>query len=118
MSLQGTRSQPPRPIKTDNSTASGNANNTLKQRKSRAMDMRFYWIHDRVKQNQSIIYWQPGTATLGDYFNWALSEKRRAEDPLSHLGFQTKASHQHTSSVQAQGQDQRSWGATNLWSQL
>ena len=42
----------------------------------------------------------------------------RAQDPLSHLGFQTKASHRHTSSVQAQGQDQRSWGATNLWSQL
>jgi hypothetical protein len=38
--------QPPTPIKTDNSTASGIANNTLKQRKSRAMDMHFYWIRD------------------------------------------------------------------------
>ncbi len=60
--------QPPTPIKTDNSTASGIANNTLKQRKSRAMDMRFYWIRDRVKQNQFIIYWRPGTENLGDYF--------------------------------------------------
>jgi hypothetical protein len=34
--------QPPTPIKTDNSTASGIANNTLKQRKSRSMDMHFY----------------------------------------------------------------------------
>jgi hypothetical protein len=41
--------QPPTPIKTDNSTASGIANNTLKQRKSRAMDMWFYWIRDPVK---------------------------------------------------------------------
>jgi hypothetical protein len=60
--------QPPTPIKTDNSTASGIANNTLKQRKSRAVDMRFYWIRDRVKQNQFIIYWRPGTENLGDYF--------------------------------------------------
>jgi hypothetical protein len=60
--------QLPTPIKTDNSTASGIANNTLKQRKSRAMDMRFYWIRDRVKQNQFIIYWRPGTENLGDYF--------------------------------------------------
>jgi hypothetical protein len=60
--------QPPTLIKTDNSTASGIANNTLKQRKSRAMDMRFYWIRDCVKQNQFIIYWRPGTENLGDYF--------------------------------------------------
>jgi hypothetical protein len=60
--------QPPTPMKTNNSTASGIANNTLKQRKSHAMDMRFYWILDRVKQNQFIIYWQPGTENLGDYF--------------------------------------------------
>jgi len=35
--------QPPTPVKTDNSTASGLANATIKQRKSRSMDMRFYW---------------------------------------------------------------------------
>jgi len=33
--------QLPMPIKTDNSMASGFANNTIKQQKSRAMDMRF-----------------------------------------------------------------------------
>jgi hypothetical protein len=60
--------QPPTPMKTDNSTASGIDNNTLKQRKSRAMDMRFYWICNRVKQSQFIIYWQPGTKNLADYF--------------------------------------------------
>ena len=40
--------QPPTPIKTDNSTTVGIANNTILQRKSRAMDMRFYWVRDRV----------------------------------------------------------------------
>jgi hypothetical protein len=42
--------QPPTPIHTDNSTATGITNGTVRQRKSKAMDMRFYWIQDRVRQ--------------------------------------------------------------------
>jgi len=60
--------QPATPIKTNNSTASGISNNTMKQQRSCAMDMRFYWIHDRVQQGQFLIYWQPGTQNLADYF--------------------------------------------------
>ena len=47
--------QPPTPIVTDNSTACGIANNNVKQRRSKAMDMQYYWILDRVKQGQYII---------------------------------------------------------------
>ena len=32
------------------------------------MDMRFYWIQDRVKQKQFDIHWRPGTTDLADYF--------------------------------------------------
>ena len=32
------------------------------------MDMRFYWIKDRVQQKQFIIYWAPGAENLADYF--------------------------------------------------
>eukprot|EP00957_Ditylum_brightwellii_P097858 7452083-Ditylum_brightwellii.AAC.1 len=35
--------QPPAPIMTDNSTACGIINGTMKQRRTRAIDMRFYW---------------------------------------------------------------------------
>ena len=42
--------QPPTPIKTDNSTAAVIANKIIRQSKSKPMDMRFYWIQDRVKQ--------------------------------------------------------------------
>jgi hypothetical protein len=42
--------QPTTPIVTDNSTASGIANDTVKQKRSKAIDMRFYWIRDRVRQ--------------------------------------------------------------------
>jgi hypothetical protein len=40
--------QPPTPMVTDNSTASGIANKSVKQKRSKAMDMCFYWIRDRV----------------------------------------------------------------------
>eukprot|EP00957_Ditylum_brightwellii_P009118 689532-Ditylum_brightwellii.AAC.1 len=35
--------QPPTPIMTDNSTACGIINGTVKQRRTRAIDMHFYW---------------------------------------------------------------------------
>jgi hypothetical protein len=60
--------QPPTPIKTDNSTATGIANDTVKQKRSKAIDMRFYWIRDRVRQGQFHIYWKPGILNKADYF--------------------------------------------------
>ena len=60
--------QPPTPIQTDNTTAQGIINNNAKQRKSRAMNMRYYWLRDRIKQVQFMIYWRPGTENYGDYF--------------------------------------------------
>ena len=58
--------QPPTPIKTDNSTAQGIINNTMKQKRSKAMDMRFYWLRDRTLQKQFRIYWEPGKHNLAD----------------------------------------------------
>ena len=56
------------PIQTDNACASGIANNTVKQRRSKAIDMRFYWIKDRVQQGQFLVHWRRGTDNLADYF--------------------------------------------------
>ena len=42
--------QGPIPIQTDNSTFSGIINETSKQRRSKAIEMRFYWVRDRCKQ--------------------------------------------------------------------
>ena len=61
--------QPPTPIVSDNSTAVGIANNTVKQRRSKAIDMRFYWIRDRVRQGQFVIYWKRGETNRADYFS-------------------------------------------------
>ena len=60
--------QPPTPIKTDNSIASGIANKSIRQRRSRSMDMRFYWVRDRVQQGKFIIYWGPSKDNRGDLY--------------------------------------------------
>jgi hypothetical protein len=55
-------------METDNTTATGYSNGTIKQKQTKAMDMRFYWIKDRVKQGQFNVYWGPGFQDLADYF--------------------------------------------------
>jgi hypothetical protein len=71
--------QPPTPMENDNTTATGYSNGTIKQKQTRAMDMRFYWIKDRVKQGQFNVYWGPGLQNLADYFtkhHWSAHHKR------------------------------------------
>jgi hypothetical protein len=60
--------QPPTPIQIDNSCAAGIANNTVKQRRSKAIDMRFYWVRDRVHQKHFNVHWRRGADNLADYF--------------------------------------------------
>jgi hypothetical protein len=59
--------QPPTPLRTDNSTGFGILNETIKQKQSKAMDMRYHWLTDRVRQKQFDVYWRPGRENLGDY---------------------------------------------------
>jgi hypothetical protein len=60
--------QPPTPLETDNTTATGYRNGKIKQKRTKSMDMHFYWIKDRVKQGQFNVYWGPGYRNLADYF--------------------------------------------------
>jgi hypothetical protein len=55
-------------IRADNECAVDIANNTVKQRRSKAIDMRYHWIRDRVKQEHFKIEWCPGLLNLADYF--------------------------------------------------
>jgi hypothetical protein len=43
--------QTPTPLRIDNSTAFGILNETIKQKRSKAMDMRYHWLTDRVPKN-------------------------------------------------------------------
>jgi hypothetical protein len=56
------------PIQTENACTAGIANETVKQRRSKSIDMHFYWIRDRIKQGQFIIHWRAGKYNLSDYF--------------------------------------------------
>jgi hypothetical protein len=50
----------------DNSTAFGIMNETIKQKRSKAMDMRYHWLKDRVHKKIDV-YWRPGKEHLGHY---------------------------------------------------
>jgi hypothetical protein len=59
--------QPPTPLCTDNSTAFGILNETIKQKRSTSMDMRYHWLTERVRHKKIDVYWRPGRENLSDY---------------------------------------------------
>ena len=59
--------QPPTPVQVDNSTACGIANDNIKIQQSKAINMRFYWVRNRVDQGHFHVYWKPGKTNLADY---------------------------------------------------
>jgi hypothetical protein len=59
--------QPPMPLRTDNSTPFGILNETIKPKRSKAIDMIYHWLTHRVCQQQFDVYWRPGRENLGDY---------------------------------------------------
>ena len=56
------------PIITDNTTAKGIADQSVRLKRSKAVDMRYFWIRDRVKRGHYVIHWAPGADNLADYF--------------------------------------------------
>jgi hypothetical protein len=65
--------QPATPLQTDSSTAFGLLNKKIKQKRSKAMDMRYRWLTDIVRQTQFDVYWRPGREDLGDYHKKSFS---------------------------------------------
>ena len=57
------------PIETDNSTAHGILHATVRMKRSKAFDMRYHWLQDRVAQGQFNLYWAPGKQNDADYFS-------------------------------------------------
>jgi hypothetical protein len=60
--------QPRTPIQTDNSTALGVVTNNIQPRRTKSMDMRFYWLRCRDAQGQFRYYWRPGPTNLAGYW--------------------------------------------------
>ena len=63
------------PVKTDNKTAAAFINNTLKEKQSKSWDMRYFWLKDRITQQQFFIFWDKGSNNHGDYWtkHWSPS---------------------------------------------
>ena len=72
--------QPPTIIMCDNTCAIGIATDSIKQKRSKAIDMRFHWVQDRVRQGQFIISYIKSADNIADYFTKNL-------DPLKHKFF-------------------------------
>ena len=63
--------QGPTTLTYDNQPVGSIAIRTAKIRKSKAIDMRFHWIQDRIEQGNFITDWQPGAYNLADYVSKA-----------------------------------------------
>jgi hypothetical protein len=56
------------PFETDNNTAQGILNSKMRRKLSKAFDMRYWWMKDRIHQRQFNLTWAPGKFNLADYF--------------------------------------------------
>jgi hypothetical protein len=59
-------------LNTNNRCANGLANGIAKLSKSKAMDMRFHWLRDRVQQGHFEVSWIAGEQNIADFFTKAL----------------------------------------------
>jgi hypothetical protein len=64
--------QPSTPLLCDNEFAIGLGNDTIKQRKSKSIDMRFHWLRDRIRQGQFTLTYLAGKYNLADFFTKTL----------------------------------------------
>jgi hypothetical protein len=56
------------PIETDNSTAHDILKAQVRMKRSKAFDMRYHWLKDRIAQSQFNLYWAPGKDNKADYY--------------------------------------------------
>ena len=60
--------QPPTIIFCDNAVATGIANDSVKLKHSKTIDLRYHWIRDQVSLGHFIILWRHGACNKADFF--------------------------------------------------
>ena len=60
--------QPPVHIKTDNSTCAGFANKNIRNKRSKAWDMRYWWLREGFAKKKIKVYWDKGENNDADYY--------------------------------------------------
>ena len=71
--------QPPTLIQTHNSMASSIAASTVKKKRRKTIDMRYYWLQDRQAQKQIKVFWASKHTNLADYFTKRHSETHHTQ---------------------------------------
>ena len=54
-------------MQVDNSTAVGFADDTIKQKRSKSINVCFCWIRDRTSRRQFLVYWKPDITNMDNY---------------------------------------------------
>ena len=62
-------------LTTDNKCSEGISNKTMKLKRSRAIDMRYHWLRDKVEQGVFDVKWRRNTKSLADFFTKNLPTK-------------------------------------------
>jgi hypothetical protein len=57
------------PLETVNSTAHDVLHAQVRMKQSKAFDMRYHWLKDRIAQSQFNLYWAPGKSNRADYYS-------------------------------------------------
>ena len=60
--------QPPTPLKTDNQVANAFVHQAMRLKKSKAWDMRLWWLKDQLVQQHFRMFWEKGATNWADYF--------------------------------------------------
>ena len=55
-------------FETENSTVYGILPSNMREKLSKAFDMRYWWIKDRIKQNMFDLIQEEGKLNVADYF--------------------------------------------------
>jgi hypothetical protein len=68
--------QQPTPSLVDNTVAEGLASNTINAKRSKSMDVRFFWLRDRVKRAQLYMQHLKGKWNIADFFTKPLPKEK------------------------------------------
>jgi hypothetical protein len=68
--------QQPTTILVDNTVAEGLASDTINAKRSKSMDVRFFWLRDRVKRGQFAIRHLAGRWNISDFFTKPLPKEK------------------------------------------
>ena len=78
--------QVPTSIQVDNYTTVEISIKEFRQKKSKAVDVCFYWIKDRIEQGNFRAFWRPGPENLGGYHS-------KHHPPEHHIAVRSKYLH-------------------------